>query len=499
MSGVNARPSGCSNESDETADYYERDFFWIAGQRARPKTPGRLEVICPSTEARVGSVPVATDDDIDRAVTAARRAFDAGPWPHLTLDDRAATLMTAYESLAARIEDIGHLTTSEMGVPITTAVGAYTPRALGLIPQSIAFAREITFEERRPGSMSSALVWREPVGVTAAIAPWNGPFMNAIGKVAPALLVGCTVVYKPAPETPLDAYCFADALHDAGLPEGVFNLVPAGREVGEHLVRHPGVDKVSFTGSTAAGRRVGAICGEHLKRVTLELGGKGAAIILEDADLDSAALALGQSAFGNSGQVCASFSRVLAPRSRYDEVVAVLVARASAAVVGDPFDPATTLGPLVAERQRARVESYITAGLQEGARLVHGGGRPATLDRGWYIEPTVFADVDNSSRIAQEEIFGPVVAVIPYDGEDHAVALANDTAYGLHSGVFTSDTERGIALARRIRAGTFTVNGYLVNFDAPFGGVKCSGIGREFGLEGVLGFTEQKTVNVPGT
>lgn len=491
--------SQLTDDTGAAIEGVERSHFWIGGRRASPHGTERIEVICPSTERVIGSVPRATAEDVDDAVSAARAAFDDGEWPRMTLGERATVLMEAYAALEPRSGEIAALTTAEMGVPITAARNGAIPRALGLIPQNIAFAEHVAFEQERPSAMARVLVWREPVGVAAAIAPWNTPFMSAIGKVAPALLMGCTVVYKPAPETPLDAYYFAEALHAAGLPDGVLNLVPADWEVGEHLVKHREIDKVSFTGSSAAGRRVGGICGEQLKRVTLELGGKGAAIILDDANLDQAAATLSQSAFGSSGQVCVSFSRVLAPRGRYDEVVELMVESARALVVGDPFDPATTLGPLVARRQRDRVERYIQYGIDDGARLVIGGERPADLDRGWYVEPTVFADVDNTSRIGQEEIFGPVVAIIPYDSEDEAVALANDTAYGLHGGVFTADHEHGLAIARRVRTGTFTVNGYLVNFDAPFGGVKSSGIGREFGVEGVLGYTEQKTINVPAT
>jgi aldehyde dehydrogenase (NAD+) len=476
---------------------YEREYFLIGGQRAAPVGEGKLDVICPSTEAPAGRVPLATAADIDAAVAAARRAFDEGPWPRLPLEERARVLLAAHDALVPLVAEISELTTAEMGVPITVATNGLTPRAIGTIPVFVELARTVALEEERPGRLADALVLREPVGVVAAIAPWNAPVLNTIAKLAPALLMGCTVVYKPAPETPLDAYYFVEALHDAGIPAGVVNLVPGGREVGEHLVGHPGVDKVSFTGSTAAGRRVGAICGEQFKRMTLELGGKSAAIVLDDADLAQAELPLQLAAFGNSGQICVSYSRVLAPRSRYDEVVDLLARRAEGLVVGDPFAPETTMGPLVAERQRARVEGYITSGIEEGARVVTGGGRPPGLDTGWFVEPTVFADVSGKMRIAREEIFGPVVAVLPYDTEEDAVRVANDSDYGLHGAVFTASAERGVAVARKIRTGTFTVNGYLVNFDAPFGGVKCSGVGREFSLEGILSCTELKTVNFP--
>ena len=376
---------------------YERDYFLIGGEYAAPSEAGRIEVICPSTEEPIGRVPLATDADVDRAVTAARTAFDDGPWPRLSLEERAGVLLAAHAALLTAADEIAELTTSEMGVPITSARNS-TPRALATIPSFAELARTLTLEERRPGELADAFVWREPVGVVAAITAWNAPVLFAVMKLVPALLMGCTVVFKPAPETPLDAYWLVEALQAAGIPPGVVNLVPAGREAGEHLVRHPGVDKVSFTGSSAAGRRVGAICGESFKRMTLELGGKSAAILLEDADLEQAALPLQYAGFGNSGQICVSYSRVLAPRSRYDEVVDLLAERAAGLVVGDPFAPATTLGPLVAERQRTRVEGYIESGRQQGARVVTGGGRPPGFDTGWYVEPTVFADVTNEMK-----------------------------------------------------------------------------------------------------
>jgi acyl-CoA reductase-like NAD-dependent aldehyde dehydrogenase len=479
-----------------SATGYVRDHFLIGGRPAKPESNEELAVISPSSEEWIGSVPLAATQDVDRAVAAARAAFDDGPWPRMPAAERVEILRAAHALLVPQTAEIARVVTSEMGQPITISTEAITPRAIDTILRFAGLAGLLE-EEVRPGSAATAVVLREPVGVVAAIAPWNGPLANAVIKIAPALVAGCTVVYKPAPETPLDAYYLVEALTEAGLPDGVLNLVPAGREVGEHLVRHPGVDKVSFTGSTAAGRRVGAICGEHLKRVTLELGGKSAAIVLEDADLAVAGPALQTASFGNAGQVCASFSRILAPRSRYDEVVEMISERAASIVVGDPFEPETTLGPLVAERQRDRVEGYIASGLEQGARIVRGGGRPAHLERGWFVEPTVFRDVRPEMSIAREEIFGPVVAVIPYDSEDEAVAIANDSDYGLHGGVFTGDPAHGLEIARRVRTGTFTVNGYLVNFDAPFGGVKCSGLGREFSTEGLLSFTEPKTVNFP--
>jgi betaine-aldehyde dehydrogenase len=338
------------------------------------------------------------------------------------------------------------------------------------------------------------LIRREPVGVVAAIVPWNVPQFVTMSKVAPALLAGCTIVLKPAPETPLDAYLLAELIEQSGIPAGVFNVVPAGREAGEHLVRHPGIDKVAFTGSTAAGRRIASICGEQLKRVSLELGGKSAAIICDDADLDATIEGLKMASLMNNGQACVAQTRILASRRRYDEVVEALAAMMGGLAVGDPSEITTEVGPLVAERQRERVLGYIDIGRGEGAKVAVGGGRPRDLDHGWYVEPTLFVDVDNSMRIAQEEIFGPVLALIPFDDEDQAVAIANDSDYGLAGSVWTADADRGLDIARKVRTGTYGVNQYLMDFSSPFGGFKASGIGREFGPEGLSQYLELKSI-----
>jgi betaine-aldehyde dehydrogenase len=320
----------------------------------------------------------------------------------------------------------------------------------------------------------------------------------ACAKLAPALLSGSTVVFKPAPETPLDANVLAEIFTEAGLPQGVLSVVPAGREVGEHLVNHPDVDKVSFTGSTAAGRKIGAACGAHLKRFSLELGGKSAAILLDDTNLEESIPLLLPNAIMNNGEACISLTRILAPRHRYDEVTEALVDQVRAMKVGDALDPATEVGPLVAERQRDRVENYIRVGQEEGAKVAVGGGRPAGIDKGWFVEPTVFVDVDNSMRIAQEEIFGPVLSVIPYDDDADAVRIANDSEYGLCGGVFTGDNDRGLAVARQVRTGTYMVNSSIpIDFSSPFGGYKASGVGREFGEDGLELFLEKKTINLP--
>jgi len=361
-------------------------------------------------------------------------------------------------------------------------------------------AKAYPWEATRQGVLGSdVIVRREPVGVVAAIVPWNVPQFVTMSKLAPALLTGCTMVLKPAPETPLDAYLMAEILEEAGVPAGVVNIVPAGREAGEHLVRHAGVDKVAFTGSTAAGRRIASICGEQLKRCSLELGGKSAAIILDDADLASTMEGLKFASLMNNGQACVAQTRILASRNRYDEVVDALAGLVDGLKVGDPTDPTTDVGPLVAERQQERVEKYIALGQEEGARVVVGGnGRPAGFDRGWYVRPTVFADATNDMRIAQEEIFGPVLTVIPFDGVDDAVRIANDSEYGLAGSVWTGDVATGLDVARRVRTGTYGVNQYTMDFVAPFGGYKASGVGREFGREGMDHYTEIKSIVPPG-
>ena len=348
-----------------------------------------------------------------------------------------------------------------------------------------------------PGLMGPALVRHEPVGVVGAIVPWNVPLFVTMLKLGPALAAGCTVVVKPAPETPLDAYLLADALARCRSSAGVVSIVAAGREAAESLVVHPDVDKIAFTGSTAAGKRIAMLCGERLRRVTLELGGKSAAIILDDADLVEAIPGLVPAAMMNNGQACVAQTRILAPHDRYQEVVDALCETVGALNVGDALDAATEVGPLVAERQRDRVEGYIATGQSEGAKVAVGGGRPSHQSKGWFVEPTVLVNVDNRMKIAQEEIFGPVVAVIPYDGVDEAVAIANDSSYGLSGTVWTADISAGVDVARRVRTGTYTVNGFMLEFSCPFGGFKQSGVGRELGPEGLAAYLEPKSISLP--
>jgi len=472
-----------------------QDKFYINGQWVKPNGSDIIEIISPVTEEVCGKVPAGTTADIDDAVAAARAAFDQGPWPRMTVEERGAILLKVADYMQEHGEMTVKLISLEMGGPIKRMAPAAPMPAL-MIRKYVELSREFPFVETRQGLLGPALVLREPVGVVASITPWNGPLHLLLMKFAPALVAGCTMVSKPSPEAPLDAYVLAAACEAAGMPPGVFSLVPGGREVGEHLVRHRGVDKVAFTGSTAAGRRIGEICGHDLRRVSLELGGKSAAVALSDADpAKLAPRVVHQGLAFNSGQACAALTRVVVPRARQQEFVDAIQAEMAKLVTGDPSDPVTDVGPMVAERQRARVESYIEAGRSQGARLIQGGGRPAGLNRGWFVEPTLFADVDNHMKIAAEEIFGPVGVVIPYDGDDEtAIAIANDSDYGLGGAVFSEDPARGIAAARRIRTGTIGYNTFYIDPMLPFGGFKASGIGRENSREGLTLFTEVKTL-----
>jgi aldehyde dehydrogenase (NAD+) len=475
---------------------YERDALLIGNDWSAAGNDW-TEVLSPSTEEVIGRVRRATSADMDDAVAAARTAFDGGHWPHLSFEDRGRIIHRGLELLSSRIDEIGRVMSSEMGAPFAGVVARHLPSAISTGHATVGHAEHVTTRVVRRGTPTWAIVEQEPVGVVASIIPWNSPFSMAITKIVSGLMAGCTVVLKPAEETPLVAFYIGEALYEAGLPDGALSIVPADRVVGEHLVRHEGVDLVSFTGSTAGGRRVAAACGEQLKGAILELGGKSAAIVLEDADLDATIGALSAGAFTNSGQVCAALTRVLAPASLYDEVVVRLADAARGMRVGDAFDPATQVGPLVTGRQRDRVESLLAVAKSEGAQVMAGGGRPSGLDRGYFIEPTVLSAVDNSSTIAREEVFGPVVAVIPYSDEANAIELANDSPYGLHGAVFTEDPLRGVEVARRVVTGTISVNSFTINRDAPFGGRKCSGLGREYGPEGIASYLTYRTINVP--
>jgi betaine-aldehyde dehydrogenase len=474
----------------------EHDRLYIGGEWAAPAGTGTIEVISPHTEEVVGRVPDGTPADIDRAVVAAREAFDNGPWPRMTPAERADVVARLAGLYGERLGDFAEVITAEMGSPILFSHLAQAPMPQLMLSYFADLARTYAWEEERQGMLGPVTVRREPVGVVAAIVPWNVPQFVTMSKLAPALVAGCTVVLKPAPETPLDAYLLAELVQEAGIPAGVVNIVAAGRETGEHLVSHPGVDKVAFTGSTAAGRRIAAICGERLKRCSLELGGKSAAVICDDADLAATMEGLKMASLMNNGQACAAQTRILAPRGRYGEVADALSAMVGGLAVGDPSDMGTEIGPLVASRQRDRVEGYIRIGQEEGAKVLTGGlDRP--YDRGWYVAPTVFADVGNDMRIAREEIFGPVLVLIPYEDEADAVRIANDSEYGLGGSVWTADVDRGADIARRIRTGSCGINQYIIDVNTPFGGYKSSGIGRELGPEGLTAYLEHKAIARP--
>jgi len=469
--------------------------LFIGGRWVEPTGSARIEVVNPHTEEPVGSVPAATVTDVDRAVEAARRAFDQGPWPRLDVAERIAVVRRFAGRYHKRVDELARLITAEMGSPIAFSQLAQALAPSLLITTFADLAERHPWTERRPTMLGgTSIIRRTPVGVVAAIVPWNVPQVVAISKLVPALLAGCSVVVKPPPETPLDSMLLAELVEQAGVPEGVVSVVPGGADIGDHLVRHPGVDKVAFTGSTATGRHIGEVCGRALKRVSLELGGKSAALVLEDADIARAVDGLRFASFMNTGQACAAQTRVLAPADRYDELVDAFAAMADSLVVGDPLDDATEIGPLVSPRQQQRVADYIALGAGE-ARMVAGGpGRPVGADRGWYVRPTVFADVDNRARIAREEIFGPVVCVIPYRDEAEAIALANDSDFGLAGSVWTADGEHGVDVAAQLRTGTVGINHYGPDFGAPFGGFKASGLGREYGPEGLDEFVELQSV-----
>jgi aldehyde dehydrogenase (NAD+) len=475
---------------------HDYDKLFIGGEWVEPAGTGTIDVISPHSEERVGRVPEGTNADVDRAVAAARQAFDEGDWPRRSPEERQQAVRRFADLYATKFDEMASLITTEMGSPILFSQLAQAPVPWMMLDAFIKNAEKHPWEEMRTGVLTpEVLVRREPVGVVGAIVPWNVPQFTTMSKLAPALLTGCTIVIKPSPETPLDGMLMAELLEEAGIPKGVVSIIPAGREVGEHLVRHPGIDKIAFTGSTAAGKLIASICGEQLKRCSLELGGKSAAIILDDADVGATVENLKMASLMNNGQACVAQTRILASRNRYAEVVDALGEMVGGLTVGDPLEITTEVGPLVAERQQERVEKYIALGQEEGATVVAGGnGRPEGTEKGWYVRPTVFADVDNRMRIAQEEIFGPVLAVIPYDGVDEAVRIANDSEYGLAGSVWTADEDAGRDVARRVRTGTYGVNKYSMDFNAPFGGFKSSGVGREFGPEGIDEYVEFKTI-----
>lgn len=473
--------------------------LFIGGRWVEPSTDATLEVISPSTGESLGRVARSMKGDVDRAVQAARTAFDEGPWPRMTPAERAQAVQCLASELRKRIPELRDAWTWQVGAPIAYS-RAITPAVIDGYDTIAKLHEQPVWEERRPTVHAGHTGWlvREPVGVVAAIVPWNGPLFTLTTKLAPALMAGCTVVLKPAPETPVEAIVVCECVEAAGFPPGVVNLALADRAQADDLVRDSRIDKVSFTGSTAVGQRIAEVCAQRMARTTLELGGKSAALILDDADIEQAAGILAPTSCRLSGQVCSNLTRYLVPHRKHDAFADALAAKMRAIRVGDPFADDTQMGPIAMQRQLGKIERCVAQGIAEGARLVTGGRRVPGFDRGFWYEPTVLGWVDNRSSVAAEEIFGPVVVVIPYRDLDHAVALANDSAFGLNGAVFTRDPVQAYAVARRIRTGTVAQNGSKSDYTIGFGGFKQSGIGREGGLAGLLSYLESKTIVIEG-
>lgn len=469
---------------------------FIGGRRRDPLGAEKIEVRSPYDGVLVGSAPLASRADVDLAVGTARAAFDTGPWPRMSTAERMAVLRRFFDLYEAKAEEFAKFVSREMGAPLW-----YTRSIQDLIRnQSLAYfkaAEEYPWEETRQGFPEAKTLWmRAPVGVVAAVIPWNAPHQVALGKLYPALLAGCTVILKLAPETAVSGQFLGELFTEAGIPEGVVSILVAERDVSEYLVSHPGIDKIGFTGSSATGKRIAGIASDRLARFSLELGGKSAAIVLPDADIQDTVGALRYRSFPNNGQVCVAQTRILVHEDRHDKFVEALVDDVARMVVGDPSDENTFIGPVVSERQRNRVDDYIAIGIQEGASVAIGGhGMPEGMNQGSFVRPTVFAGVSNSMRIAREEIFGPVVSVIPYQDVDEAVQIAGDSEYGLSGSVWTKDVPAAMEIARKIRTGGISINGAAPDLMSPFGGFRQSGIGREFGAEGINHYIEHKTIS----
>jgi acyl-CoA reductase-like NAD-dependent aldehyde dehydrogenase len=474
------------------AEIQVRDKLYIDGAWAPSSGSGTIDVVNATTEEVMGRVPEATTDEVDRAVKAAKAAFES--WSTTSVEERGKYLQRIAEGLQARTQEIATLIAQELGMPINLSMIIQAGLPTVTFSSMPGLLDEIKFEEQ----VGSSLVVREPIGVIGCITPWNYPLHQIAAKVAPALASGCTVVLKPSEVTPLNAFILAEIIEEVGLPAGVFNLVTGtGPTVGEAIASHPEVDMVSFTGSTRAGKRVSELAAQTVKPVTCELGGKSPNVILEDANLEQAVIDGVGKAFLNSGQTCSALTRMLVPRSRLAEAEEIAVKTAESYTPGDPFDGDTRLGPLVSETQRERVRGYIQKGIDEGAKLLTGGpDAPDGLDKGYFVKPTVFSDVRTDMTIAQEEIFGPVLSIMPYDDEDDAVRIANDTIYGLAAGVWSGDQERAKRVARRIRSGQVEVNGGAFNPLAPFGGFKQSGHGRELGKFAIEEFLAVKSLQL---
>lgn len=486
----------------------ERVF--IDGSWIFPEAKSFFNLINPATEEPFFRVAEAGTADVHRAVAAARRAFDDGPWTRVTVAERAHYLRAMSDYLDSRHPELAAAWTKQMGA-LNSFASAMTPFGSGLFRDYAAIGESFPFVERHASQMPEikgvdsplhrappGLLVREAVGVVAAIVPWNTPLSAATIKLAPALIAGCTVVLKAAPETPIEAYIIAEAAEAIGLPKGVLNVVVADRAASEELVRHPDVDKISFTGSSAVGKRIASQCGERIARYTLELGGKSAGVVLDDFEPAHVAAAIAGSTCVLSNQVCASLSRIIVTRKRHNALVDAFRETFGRIRVGDPYDPQSEMGPLAMKRQLFRVQGYVEKAKNDGADLIVGGGTPKGLDRGYYVEPTIFANVDNGSALAQEEVFGPVIAIIAADDEAHAVKLANASVFGLNSAVFTNDVDRAYDVGRQLRAGTVGHNSFKMDMSIAFGGFKQSGVGREGGREGLMPFLETKTMLLNG-
>jgi len=474
------------------------DRLFIGGQWVEAHSGRQIEIVSPDTEQVVFRVAEADETDMDRAVAAARKAFDEGPWPWMQPAERVAAMTRLVEALKRREGELGAAWTQQMG-GMAFLAPYLTGRGTQNLQDAIDLGGSFPFISKVESAASpAAYVVHEPVGVVAAIAPWNVPYMIMCAKLGPALLSGSTVIMKPSPETPVEAYILAECAEEAGLPPGVINLVPGHREAADHLVNNPGVDKVSFTGSTLAGKRIAQVCGSRIARCTLELGGKSAAIILDDVSAEDAAKTLSGAITLLSGQVCAMLTRAIVPRRRHDEIADAIAAEMQKIRIGHSDDMSAQMGPLAMQRQLERVESYIEKGKAEGADLVTGGSRPASMNRGYFFEPTLFANVDNKSAIAREEIFGPVLSLIPADDIDDAIRIANESNYGLNGSVLTNDVDEAWRVSRRIRTGNVGQNGMRSDFSLPFGGYKQSGIGREGGAQGLMAYLETKTILIDG-
>ena len=474
------------------------DKLFIGGEWVASTSGRQLEIVNPNSEEVVARVAEAGPEDMDRAVAAAREAFDNGPWPSTPPAERGTKLMEMADYLEKRVPELGAAWTAQVGGLASFAPVMHGGAVAGLRGIA-ALGNTFPWVDQRKGMVvDTAVIAREPVGVVVGIAPWNAPFGIMANKVFYALVAGCSIVMKPSPETPLEAFIIAEAAEAAGLPPGTVNLVPAEREASEHLVRSRQIDKVSFTGSSAAGMHIASICGAKMTRCTMELGGKSAAIVRDDFPIEAAAGILGNTITVMSGQVCAMLSRAIVPRHRHDELAEAIAGVMQGIKIGPSDDPETQLGPLAMKRQLERVEMYIEEGKKSGARLVTGGQRPAHLNKGYYIEPTLFANVDNQSRIAQEEIFGPVLCLIPAEDEEDAIRLANESDFGLNGSVLTTDPQAAYDISRRIRTGVMGQNGMRMEFGMPFGGFKQSGVGREGGEEGLWPYLETKTILLDG-